>query len=131
MQIKRIVLIQPYRCTKIYPRKPKPNSIVNSFKYTNNYISRLIASPKSNQVRQNPIKGTENPLHFSKHLRICCEFYTNPKIVFKTKKSANPSAVGVSELCLLLQIPQIHTNPYSTKYCSSLILPLPPILPVA
>ena len=46
-------------------------------------------------------------------------------------KSADPSAVGVSELCLLLQIPQIHTNPYSTKYCSSLILPLPPILPVA
>ena len=46
-------------------------------------------------------------------------------------QSADPSAVGVSDLCLLLQIPQIHTNPYSTKCRSSLILPLPPILPLA
>ena len=34
---------------------------------------------------------------------------------------SDPSAVGVSESCPILQIPQIHTNPYSTKYCSSLI----------
>ena len=43
-------------------------------------------------------------------------------------ESADPSAVGVSDFCPILQIPQMHTNPYSTKFCSSLILP---ILPVA